>query len=74
MEARQRSFTIEYIKASFKGAGLWRADMQRACKKLKGTGKRKARPDDRPTLTDIPSATGEGELERSLGGKIMRGL
>ena len=66
-DAWTASFTVQQIKASFEGAGLWPVNMDRAIKRLHGTGKRKARPDDRPPLADIPLAIIEKELNSSLG-------
>ena len=60
-------FTVPQIEASFEGAGLWPVDMDRAIYRLHRTRKRKARPDDRPPLADIPLANTEEELNSSLG-------
>lgn len=48
--------------------------MQRAIDRLKGAGKRKARPNDRPLLSDIPVSISENELEQSLGPRSVRKL
>ena len=53
-DAWSMSFTVPQIRASFEGAGLWPVDMERAINRLQGTGKRKARPHDRPPLADLP--------------------
>ena len=68
------SFAVPQVKASFEGAGLWPVDMDRATNRLHGTGKRNARPDDRPPLTDIPLAITEEELNSSLGPRAVNKL
>ena len=66
---------MKQIKASFEGAGLWPVDMERAINRLQGTGpKRKARPDDRAPLADIPVTIGDNELIASLGPRSVRKL
>ena len=65
-------FTVPQIRASFEGAGLWPVDMERAINRLQGTGKRKARPHDRPPLADLPIAIRESELNSSLGERAVR--
>ena len=51
---------------------MWPVDMERAINRLQGTGKRKARPHDRPPLADLPIAIREGELNSSLGERAVR--
>ena len=68
---RGQRATVPQIKASFEGAGLWPVDMDRAINRLHGTGKRKARLDDRPPLADIPLAITEEELNFSLGPRAL---
>ena len=51
---------------------MWPMDMERAIYRLQGTGKRKARPHDRPPLADLPIAIREGELNSSLGERAVR--
>ena len=62
------------IEASFEGAGLWPVDMDRAINRHHGTGKIKARLDDRPPLADIPLAITEEVLSSSLGPRAMMKL
>ena len=73
-DAWAASFTVPQIKVSFEGAGLWPVNMDRAINRLHGTGKRKARPDDRPPLADIPLAITEEELNSSLGPRAANKL
>lgn len=73
-EAWAASFTVLQIKASFKGAGLWPVDMERALNRLEGCGKRKARSTDRPPLVDIPIAITDNGLVESLGPRSVRKL
>ena len=58
----------------FEGAGLWPVDTQRAVNILRGTGKRKARPDGRLLLVSIPVAISENKLTASLGPRSVRRL
>ena len=51
---------------------MWPVDMERAINRLQGTGKRKARPHDRPPLADLPIAIRESELNSSLGERAVR--
>lgn len=73
-EVWDASFTVSQIKASFEGAGLWPVDMQRVMDRLQETGKRKARPTERPLLTDVPIAITENQLIESLGSRSARKL
>ena len=73
-DAWAASFTVPQIKALFEGAGLSPVNMGQAIKRLHGTGKRKARPDDRPPLADIPLAITKEEFKSSLGPRAVMKL
>ena len=69
-DAWAASFTVPQIK----GAGLWPVNMDRVINRLHGTGKIKARPDDRPSLADISLAITKEELKSSLGPRAVNKL
>lgn len=74
-EAWAVSFTLSQIKASLQGAGLWPMDMERAMKRLQGTGsKRQPRPDDRLLLADGLVVISENEMMACVGPRPVRKL
>lgn len=50
---------------------MWQVIMHGALHRLKGVGKSKSRPVDRPPLADVPTAISENDFERSLGPRSM---
>ena len=70
-KAWKKSFSPDGNKASFAAAGLWPVDMDRAVGQLQGTGKKKLRPTDRPSLADVPIVASQKQLEEYLDERTL---
>ncbi|CAN0195608.1 unnamed protein product, partial [Ascophyllum nodosum] len=70
-KAWKKSFSPDENKASFAAAGLWPVDMDRAVGQLQGTGKKKLRPTDRPSLADVPIVASQKQLEEYLDERTL---